>query len=59
MLDERFKKRRWIFDYYKKALEDVSGIEFMPEAPYERRKAQGLRRKAKANEQRYRARAVG
>ena len=34
VLDERVKKRRWIFDYYKKALEEISGIEFMPEAPY-------------------------
>ena len=34
MLDERVKKRRWIFDYYKKSLEKVPGIEFMPEAPY-------------------------
>ena len=33
-LDERVKKRRSIFDYYVKALEDLPGIEFMPEAPY-------------------------
>ena len=34
VLDDRVKKKRWIFDYYQKALADVEGIEFMPEAPY-------------------------
>ena len=34
MLDERVEKRRWIFEYYKEAPEDLPGIEFMPEAPY-------------------------
>jgi len=36
VLDERVKKKREIFDYYQKALADLSGIEFMPEAPYGR-----------------------
>jgi dTDP-4-amino-4,6-dideoxygalactose transaminase len=34
VLDERVEAKRRIFDYYKCALEDVPGIEFMPEAPY-------------------------
>jgi dTDP-4-amino-4,6-dideoxygalactose transaminase len=34
VLDERVKRKREIFDYYEKALGDVAGIEFMPEAPY-------------------------
>ena len=36
ILDERVKRKREIFEYYKKALMDVSGIEFMPEAHYGR-----------------------
>jgi dTDP-4-amino-4,6-dideoxygalactose transaminase len=35
-LPERVKRRREIFDYYRNALGDVPGIEFMPEAPYGR-----------------------
>jgi len=34
VLDERVQAKRRIFDYYKKALQDTPGIEFMPEAPY-------------------------
>lgn len=34
VLDERVKRKREIFDYYDKALGDIPGIEFMPEAPY-------------------------
>jgi dTDP-4-amino-4,6-dideoxygalactose transaminase len=34
VLDQRVEKKRWIFDYYRSALQDVPGIEFMPEAPY-------------------------
>lgn len=33
ILDERVKRKREIFEYYKAALGDVPGIEFMPEAP--------------------------
>lgn len=36
VLDERVKSKRDIFDYYKQALGDVAGIEFMPEASYGR-----------------------
>ncbi len=36
VLDERVKKKREIFSYYKNALKDVEGIEFMPEAGYGR-----------------------
>jgi len=36
VLDERVKAKRIIFDYYKKALTDLPGIEFMPEVPYGR-----------------------
>ena len=36
VLDERIKRKREIFKYYKKALMDVPGIEFMPEAHYGR-----------------------
>jgi len=36
VLDERVKKKREIFDYYQKALGDLPGIEFMPEANYGR-----------------------
>ena len=34
VLDERVEAKRKIFDFYQKALGDVPGIEFMPEAPY-------------------------
>jgi dTDP-4-amino-4,6-dideoxygalactose transaminase len=34
VLDERGEKKRKIFEYYKQALGNISGIEFMPEAPY-------------------------
>jgi dTDP-4-amino-4,6-dideoxygalactose transaminase len=34
VLDQRVEKKRWIFDYYRSALRDVPGVEFMPEAPY-------------------------
>lgn len=34
VLDDRVEKRRKIFDYYKKALSIVDGIDFMPEADY-------------------------
>ena len=34
VLDDRVMKRRKIFNYYQKALDDIPGIEFMPEAPY-------------------------
>ena len=36
VLDERVQRKREIFDYYRAALEGVSGIEFMPEAAYGR-----------------------
>ena len=36
VLDDRVEARRRIFDYYKEALGDTPGIEFMPEAPYGR-----------------------
>ena len=36
VLDERVKRKREIFDYYKKELAAVPGIEFMPEADYGR-----------------------
>lgn len=36
VLDERVKKKREIFEYYRAALEDVSGIEFMPEPSWSR-----------------------
>jgi dTDP-4-amino-4,6-dideoxygalactose transaminase len=36
VLDERVKRKREIFDYYKEALGDLQGIEFMPEASYGR-----------------------
>jgi pyridoxal phosphate-dependent aminotransferase EpsN len=35
-LENRVARRREIFDYYRIALEDLPGIEFMPEAPYGR-----------------------
>ena len=34
VLDERVKRKREIFDYYKDGLGDLPGIEFMPEASY-------------------------
>jgi dTDP-4-amino-4,6-dideoxygalactose transaminase len=34
VLDERVERKRQIFDYYKEALGDLPGIEFMPEASY-------------------------
>jgi len=33
-LDEKVAKKRFINHYYRKALRDLSGIDFMPEAPY-------------------------
>lgn len=36
VLDERIRIKREIFDYYERALKDVPGIEFMPEARYGR-----------------------
>jgi dTDP-4-amino-4,6-dideoxygalactose transaminase len=42
VLDERVKRRREIFDHYKSALEELPGIEFMPEAHMEDRTG-GLR----------------
>ena len=34
VLDDRVQRRREIFEYYRQGLEDVPGIEFMPEADY-------------------------
>lgn len=34
VLDERVKAKRRIFEYYRNALKDIPGIDFMPEAPY-------------------------
>jgi len=34
VLNERVKRKRYIYDYYKNSLGKVSGIEFMPEASY-------------------------
>ena len=34
VLDERIKRKRYIFEYYKNSLGNVPGIEFMPEASY-------------------------
>jgi dTDP-4-amino-4,6-dideoxygalactose transaminase len=34
VLDERVKRKRHIFEYYKNSLSNISGIEFMPEAAY-------------------------
>lgn len=34
VLDDRVKRRREIFDYYRNALGDLPGVEFMPEASY-------------------------
>jgi dTDP-4-amino-4,6-dideoxygalactose transaminase len=34
VLEERVKRKREIFGFYKNALEDIPGIEFMREAPY-------------------------
>ena len=36
VLDERVRRKREIFDYYRNALGDLPGIEFMPEADYGR-----------------------
>jgi len=36
VLDERVKRKREIFEYYRLALENLPGIEFMPEAPWSR-----------------------
>jgi len=36
VLDDRVDARRRIFAYYKEALGNIPGIEFMPEAPYGR-----------------------
>jgi dTDP-4-amino-4,6-dideoxygalactose transaminase len=36
VLDDRVERRRMIFDYYRKSLSDLPGIDFMPEAPYGR-----------------------
>ncbi len=36
VLDERVRRKREIFDYYVSALQDLPGIDFMPEAPYGR-----------------------
>jgi dTDP-4-amino-4,6-dideoxygalactose transaminase len=33
-LDERVKRKREIFEYYRNALGGLPGVEFMPEAPY-------------------------
>jgi dTDP-4-amino-4,6-dideoxygalactose transaminase len=38
VLDDRFDARRRIFAYYKEALGNIPGIEFMLEAPYGRSK---------------------
>ncbi len=34
VIDERVKKKRYIFEYYKNKLDNIPGIEFMPEASY-------------------------
>jgi pyridoxal phosphate-dependent aminotransferase EpsN len=36
VLKERVQRKRWIFDYYVRALGDLPGIAFMPEAPWGR-----------------------
>ncbi len=36
VLDERVRRKREIFEYYRAALEDLPGIEFMPEAEWSR-----------------------
>ena len=36
VLDDRVQAKRRIFAYYKEALGNIPGIEFMPEAPYGR-----------------------
>ena len=33
-LDEKIAKKRFINEFYRKALSDLPGVEFMPEAPY-------------------------
>ena len=34
VLEERVRKKRWIFDYYRDALSGLPGLEFMPEADF-------------------------
>ena len=34
VIDERVSARRKVFEYYKRTLEDIDGISFMPEASY-------------------------
>ena len=34
VLDQRVKAKRNIFNFYREALGDIPGVEFMPEAPY-------------------------
>jgi len=36
VLEERIARRRANFEFYRKALSDVPGIEFMPQAPFSR-----------------------
>ncbi len=36
VLDDRVRRRREIFDHYRRALGDLPGVEFMPEAPWGR-----------------------
>ena len=36
VLEERVRRKREIFEYYRQALGDLSGISFMPEAPWGR-----------------------
>ena len=36
VLDERVRRKREIFEYYHQALQDLPGIDFMPEAPWGR-----------------------
>ncbi|MCD6298367.1 MAG: aminotransferase class I/II-fold pyridoxal phosphate-dependent enzyme [Deltaproteobacteria bacterium] len=36
VLDERVRRKREIFEYYKQALSDLPGIQFMPEPPWSR-----------------------
>ncbi|MFN4034211.1 MAG: DegT/DnrJ/EryC1/StrS family aminotransferase [Fimbriimonadales bacterium] len=35
-LEERVRKRRWIFEQYRLRLSDLPGVDFMPEAPWGR-----------------------
>ncbi|MBI4566663.1 MAG: DegT/DnrJ/EryC1/StrS family aminotransferase [Planctomycetes bacterium] len=34
VLEERVRRRRWNFEFYRRTLEGVPGLRFMPEAPY-------------------------